>query len=90
MLGLFAIWTGPDNATVKREGLQKHCRILTGFSRDGFHWDRPDRKPFISPSWKKGTWNFGNVQPVGGCCLVVGDKLYIYFSARLLIFESLT
>jgi len=83
MLGLFAIWTGPDNATVAREGLQKHCRILTGFSRDGFYWDRPDRTPFISPSWKKGTWNFGNVQPVGGCCLVVGRKLFFYFSARL-------
>jgi hypothetical protein len=83
MLGLFAIWTGPDNRTVAKEGTQKYCRILTGFSRDGFHWARPDRKPFISPSWKKGTWNFGNVQPVGGCCLVVGDKLYIYFSARI-------
>ena len=83
MLGLFAIWTGPDNRTVAKEGLQKHCQILTGFSRDGFHWDRTDRTPFISPSWKKGTWNFGNAQPVGGCCLVVGDKLYIYFSARL-------
>jgi len=83
MLGLFAIWTGPDNATVKREGLQKRNDILTGFSRDGFHWDRPDREPFISPSWKKGTWNFGNAQPVGGCCLVVGDTLYIYFSARM-------
>ena len=83
MLGLFAIWSGPDNRTVAREGLQKHCRILTGFSRDGFHWNRPDRTPFISPTWKKGTWNFGNVQPVGGCCIVVGDKLYIYFSARV-------
>ena len=83
MLGLFAIWTGPDNRTVAKEGTQKYCRILTGFSRDGFHWARPDRKPFISPSWKKRTWNFGNVQPVGGCCLVVGDKLYIYFSARV-------
>ncbi len=83
MLGLFAIWTGPDNATVAREGLQKHNRILTGFSRDGFHWDRPDREPLIGPTWKKGTWNYGNVQPVGGCCLVVGEKLYVYFSARI-------
>ncbi len=83
MLGLFAIWTGPDNRTVAREGLQKRNDILTGFSRDGFYWARPDRKPFISPSWKKGTWNFGNAQPVGGCCLVVGDVLYFYFSARL-------
>lgn len=82
MLGLFVIWTGPENSTVAKEGIQKHCQILTGFSRDGFHWDRPDRKPFISPSWKKGTWNFGNTQPASGCCLVVGDKLYFYFSAR--------
>ena len=82
MLGLFAIWTGPDNRTVAREGLQKRNDILLGFSRDGFHWDRPCRERFIASSWKKGTWNFGNAQPVGGCCLVVGDKLYIYFSAR--------
>jgi len=82
MLGLFAIWTGPDNHTVAREGIQKRNDILTGFSRDGFHWHRPDRKRFIACSWKKGTWNFGNVQPVGGCCLVVGDKLYFYFAAR--------
>jgi len=83
MLGLFAVWTGPYNSTVAKEGLQKYNQILTGFSRDGFHWDRPDRVPLISPTWKKGTWNYGNVQPVGGCCLVVGDKLYIYFSARV-------
>ena len=81
-LGLFAIWTGPNNRTVAKEGLQKHCRIMTGFSRDGFYWSRPSRKAIISPSWKKGTWNFGNTQPAGGCCLVVGDKLYFYFSAR--------
>ncbi len=23
-------------------------------------------------------WNYGNVQSAGGCCLVVGDKLYFY------------
>ena len=82
MLGLFAIWTGPSNRHVHKEGGQKRNDILVGFSRDGFHWDRPCRDRFISSSWKKGTWNFGNVQPVGGGCLVVGDKLYFYVSAR--------
>ena len=82
MLGLFAIWTGPLNRHVDKEGGQKRNDILVGFSRDGFHWHRPCRTRFISSSWKKGTWNFGNVQPVGGGCLVVGDKLYFYVSAR--------
>jgi hypothetical protein len=82
MLGLFEIWSGPENTTVREEGLQKRNDILLGFSRDGFHWDRRWRERFIACSWKKGTWNFGNARPVGGCCLVVGDKLYIYFSAR--------
>src|SRR5262249_13424204 len=30
----------------------------------------------------KGDWNWGNVQSAGGCCLVVGDKLYFYHSGR--------
>jgi len=82
MLGMFTIWTGPSNEHVHEHGGQKRNDILLGFSRDGFHWDRPCRERFIACSWKKGTWNFGNVQPVGGCCLVVGDKLYFYVSGR--------
>ena len=82
MLGFFAIWTGPDNRTVNREGLQKRCDILLGFSRDGFHWDRPCRRPFIPASWKEGSWNFGNIQSAGGGCLVVGDRLYFHVSGR--------
>lgn len=81
MIGMFAIWSGPPNAVLNKGG-QKRCDILVGFSRDGFHWDRPSRKLFISSSWKRGTWDYGNVQPVTNCCLVVGDKLYIYHSAR--------
>ena len=82
MLGFHSIWTGPDNSSVAREGLQKRCDVLLGFSRDGFHWDRPNRKRFIAASWKDGSWNFGNIQSAGGGCLVVGDKLYFYVSAR--------
>ena len=82
MLGLFTIWTGPENHIVAEQGLQKRCDILLGFSRDGFHWDRPSRERFIAVSWEAGTWNYGNVQSAGGGCLIVGDKLHFYFSAK--------
>jgi hypothetical protein len=80
MLGLFSIWRGPENENIKDR--PKRNEIVLGYSRDGFHWDRPDRHPFIGVSDKRGDWNWGNVQSVGGGCVVVGDKLYFYFSGR--------
>jgi len=76
ILGLFSIWPGqPTNRP-------KPNYVAVGFSRDGFHWDRPTHQPFIPVSERKGDWNWGNVQSAGGCCLVVGDKLYFYVSGR--------
>jgi len=88
MLGLFSIWQGPDNETCGRLKIHKRNEILAGFSRDGFHWDRPDRSPFIPVNPVKGAWNWGNVQSAGGCCLVVGDKLHFYHSGRALAEDS--
>ena len=51
-------------------------------SRDGFHWDRPERSTFIGVSDTPGAWNWANVQSAGGCCLIVGDQLYFYVSGR--------
>jgi hypothetical protein len=76
MLGLFSIWPGQPKDRAKPN------YICLGFSRDGFHWDRPDHRPFINVSEKYGDWNWGNIQSAGGGCLVVGDQLYFYFSAR--------
>jgi hypothetical protein len=77
LLGLFSIWPGPGGG-----GRPKPNQVFVGFSRDGFHWYRPDRKPFIPISNEEGSWNYGNVQSAGGCCLVVGDRLYFYVSGR--------
>ena len=76
MLGLFTIWRGqfPDR--------QKPNEVCLGYSRDGWTWSRPDRRPFCPVSDKQGDWNANNVQSVGGGCLVVGDKLYFYMSGR--------
>jgi len=76
VLGLFTIWRGE---TLLREKINE---IEIGFSRDGFHWDRPDRSTFLGVSPKEGDWNWANVQSAGGCCLVVGDQLYFYVSGR--------
>lgn len=77
ILGQFAIWQGDPG----QQG-QKRNEVLLGFSRDGFHWHRPDRLPFIPVNEKDGAWNWANIQTVCGGCLIVGDKLYFYVSAR--------
>lgn len=84
MLGLFSIWQGPPNSECAKLKIQKRNEVLVGFSRDGFHWHRPDRRRFLTVNQTKGAWNWGNVQSVGGCCLIVRDKLYFYVSGRAL------
>ena len=75
MLGLFSIWRGQQ---IK---LPKINEVCVGYSRDGFHWWRPDRRPFCPVAANEPVWNSGNLQSAGGCCLVVGDKLYFYVGA---------
>ena len=76
VLGMFTIWHG------ERPEREKPNDISLGYSRDGFHWTRPSRDAFIGVSENPGAWNWANVQSAGGCCLVVGDKLYFYVSGR--------
>ena len=82
MLGLFSIWQGPSNEACYAQGIPKRNEVLLGFSRDGFRWHRPDRRPFIGVDETPGSWTEGNVQSAGGGCLIVGDKLYFYFGGR--------
>ena len=79
MVGLFTIWRGDKNIP---EGRPKPNSVWLGFSRDGYHWDRPTRQPFLDVSEKKGDWNWGNVQSVAGGFHVVGRNLYFYHSGR--------
>lgn len=76
LLGLFSIWKGQP------EDRPKPNEVLAGFSRDGFHWHRPNRRALLPVSERQGDWNWGNVQSAGGCVLVVRDKLYFYVSGR--------
>ena len=83
MLGLFSVHQGPPNRQCAQQKIQKRNEVLVGFSRDGFHFHRPDRRPFLGVTETDGDWNWGNVQSAGGGCLVVGEKLYFYVSGRL-------
>ncbi len=77
MLGLFVI-----HARVAEGARPKINYVTLGYSRDGFHWHRPDRRPFLDVSEDPKAWNYGNVQPAGGGCLVVGDRLFFHCSGR--------
>jgi len=55
LLGLFSIWRGQPSDRAKPND------VCLGFSRDGFHWSRPVRDPFIPVSERYGDWNWGNV-----------------------------
>jgi len=76
-LGLFSIWHQGSH-----KGRPKINDVLLGFSRDGFHWHRPFRQAVLPVAEDSDAWNWSNVQSVGGCCLVLGDKLYLYASGR--------
>lgn len=76
MLGLFTIFRG------EQSNREKPNDICVAFSRDGFHWDRSAREPFLTVSETPGAWNWANVQSAGGGCVIVGDRLYFYVSGR--------
>jgi len=76
LLGLFTIFRG------ERPQREKPNDVCVGYSRDGFHWARPDREAFLPVSERPGDWNWANVQSAGGGCLIVGDKLHFYVSGR--------
>jgi hypothetical protein len=81
MLGVFAIFRGPENDICAREGIPKTIDLELGYSRDGFHFSRPDRIPFLASTRRTGDWNRAYLHAAGGVCLVVHDQVYIYFTA---------
>ncbi|MEM7033712.1 MAG: glycosyl hydrolase family 32 [Chloroflexota bacterium] len=81
MLGMFAIFRGPENDICEKEGVPKTMDLVLGYSRDGFHFSRPDRSPFLASSRKIGDWNRAYLHAAGGVCLVVHGQIYIYFGA---------
>lgn len=76
MIGEFYIHLGPDNRICNEGKFPKITELKLGFSRDGFHWDRPDRRPFIATTRKEGDWDRGYLHGTAGVFAVIGDKLW--------------
>ncbi|WP_353197347.1 hypothetical protein [Parapedobacter defluvii] len=76
MLGEFYILLGPPNEVCEEGRFPKITELKLGFSRDGFHWHRPDRRPFIGATRNDGDWDRAYLHGTMGVCLVMGDKLW--------------
>lgn len=78
MLGMFAILKGfdeCDNDICLRTGQPKHIDLHLGYSRDGFHFARPERAAFLRGTGVEGDWNRGYLHATGGLFLRRGDEL---------------
>ncbi|MFA7005213.1 MAG: glycosyl hydrolase family 32, partial [Verrucomicrobiia bacterium] len=81
MLGEFYIHRGPNNRLCDEGKFPKITDLCLGFSRDGFHWHRPDRRAFIAGTRKEGDWDRAYVHGTAGVCLVMDDKLWFPYMA---------
>ena len=75
MVGMHYIHRGPKNEVCDVGKFPKLVDLELGFSRDGFHWDRPDRSGFISGSRVEGAWDRGYLHGAAGMFVVKGDEL---------------
>lgn len=76
LLGEFYIHLGPSNKISEEGRFPKITELKLGFSRDGFYWHRPDRRPFIPATRKEGDWDRAYLHGTTGVCLVMGDSLW--------------
>ncbi len=81
MLGMFQIHLGPNNRICDAGQFPKLTELKLGFSRDGFHWHRPDRRPFIAATRQEGTWDRAYLHTTTGVFVVLDDQLVFPYCA---------
>ncbi len=75
MIGMHYIHRGPNNGICEKGKFPKLLDLELGFSRDGFHWDRPDRRGFIVGSRTEGSWDRAYLHSTAGVFVVLDDQL---------------
>lgn len=81
MFGIEGILKGPMSSKAwDKHRIVKIIDLYAAFSRDGFHWDRPDRTPFLASTRQPGDWARGYLHAGVGLFTVVGDRLFFYYS----------
>jgi len=81
MLGMFQIHLGPDNKICDQGKFPKATELKLGFSREGFHWHRPDRRAFIAATRQEGDWDRAYLHTTTGVCVVLDDQLVFPYCA---------
>ena len=80
MVSLFKILCGYENDIAARAGMPKTTSIHFAYSRDGFHFTRPDRTPAIDESgWGSGAWDSGYVGNISSCFAITDERLWFYY-----------
>lgn len=83
MVGMFEILhPGPkDNGSSVEAGMPKITDLHFAYSRDGWHFTRPDRTAAIASSrWGTGKWDSGYLSPMGGICVIQNERLWFYYT----------
>ena len=80
MVGLFKILCGRDNGEAAKGGMPKTTTVHLAYSRDGFHYTRPDRTPAIEDSgWGSGGWDSGYVGAISSGFVINDEQLWFYY-----------
>ena len=82
MLGVMEILynTPGDNGDCEKVGLPKQTGLHFCFSRDGKTYE-PRMDADIAPEgWGSGKWDTGYLSPIGGICVIKGERLFFYYS----------
>ncbi len=81
LVGMHQIHRGPKNEICQVGKFPKLTDLELGFSRDGFHWDRPDRRGFIRGERRAGGWDRAYVHTTTGLFAVLDDQLVFPYCA---------
>jgi hypothetical protein len=83
LVGTFGMHRGPENRVCRKAKTPKLVDIEVGFSRDGFHFDRPQRNQdaFIRGERNEGAWDRSYLHSPNGIFVVSKDKLIFPYTA---------
>lgn len=81
MIGMHQIHRGPNNEVCASGKFPKLTDLEIGFSRDGFHWHRPDRTGFIRGERREGAWDRAYVHTTTGVFVLHEDRLVFPYCA---------
>ena len=63
-----------------KAGLPKQTALHFAFSRDGKTFSHREEADIAPSGWGSGKWDTGYLSPIGGICVIKGERLWFYYS----------